>query len=168
MTILVKAKKIDGCFAIICPKCKTYSKIPQKKLVGKHTIKIRCTCGEQYGIEANHRDLHRKETYLEGYFERVHKKWQWEKAKLDPNMTGPKIMNCRITDISKNGMGFTPLGRQHDIEVDHLLIITFYLDDYSKTVCLKKLIVRGVHNNKISCEFSEDDKKDPKIGYYLL
>lgn len=165
---LVKAKKVDGRFVLICPKCKTYSRIPIEKLSGKHTVKIRCTCGEQFGIEAEHRDLFRKETNLEGFFKRVHKKWQWDEAKLEPNMPGPKTMNCRITDISKNGLSFLPLGSRHDIEVDHLLTITFYLDDFSKTVCLKKLIVRGVQDNKISCEFAEDDKKDPKIGYYLL
>ncbi len=165
---MFKAKIIDGRFAVICPKCKTYTRIPKEKLSGKHAVKIRCTCGEKFAIEAEHRELHRKETYLEGFFKRVHKKWDWDHAKLEPNMPVPKIMNCRIIDISKTGLSFFPLGSQHDIQEGHMLTIIFFLDDSANRTCLKRLVVRGVNANKISCEFADEDKNDPKIGYYLL
>lgn len=164
---MIKAKFKDDHFIIICPQCNKFKKVRYELLAGSRTAKMRCACGYFFDVEVEHRGFFRKETGLEGFFQRVANLEEWGRVRWDSEVPKPQSMNCRITDISRTGLGFTPL-REHAVSVGHLLTISFTLDDAANRTCLKKVIVRGVNGNKISCEFAEDDRVDPKIGFYLL
>lgn len=157
----------DGMATISCPSCRKEKIVSGAKLKGKHKFKIKCTCEEVFSVQIEFREKFRKETNLDGFIEKLSQDEKWGKIIWQSTTTNSHSVNCKIKNISVLGIGLTIFGTQKIEEGDHIKV-EFILDTPSSPKIEKKAIVRSVRGDYIGCEFFEDDKYDPKLGFYLL
>ena len=139
---------------VICPACnksKTVSAEPFRNK--KEGIKARCSCGETFILRLDFRDHYRKKTDLPGTY-----------SITTPGKAGGGVIH--IINISREGIGFTVVGRHH-LKQGLTLILVFQLDDKKQTELRKEAIVRLVEDNYIGCEFVKTAAEEKALGFYL-
>ena len=150
-----------------CPKCKETKAVPALKLKDKHRFKVRCSCKAVFDVHLEFRKQYRKETNLDGFFEKLSEPDKWGDIQMESISSGSHALKCRIKNISVLGIGFSS-NATHKLEKgDHIKLI-FTLDDSVSSKVEKKAVVRGVSGNYVGCEFFESDKHNPRIGFYVL
>ncbi|MEN8199681.1 MAG: PilZ domain-containing protein [Thermodesulfobacteriota bacterium] len=146
--------KTNDTASIRCPQCGLVRNIGVGKLRNvRHTFKIRCSCGHTFIVSLDFRKHYRKLTALEGTY-----------SVKNPLAGGSGQM--QINNISRGGVEFSVSGH-HTIEVDHRIVIEFELDNRKRSKISQKVIVRGVRDNKIGCEFFDRDPIDKDLGFYI-
>ncbi|MFC1524362.1 hypothetical protein ACFL6N_06185 [Thermodesulfobacteriota bacterium] len=156
---------------INCPNCRDKKVIPAKKVIGEHRIKIICNCKHVFELELEYRKKFRKRTNLDGYFEKLTKiqndKDEWASVHWETQSLHLLKYNCKIKNISVIGLGFVAF-YSHDLRVNDLMRIKFYLDNSAQSLIEKIYIVRSVNVNYIGCENYRPDHFDKDLGFYLL
>ena len=139
---------------LVCPRCRRAKTISVAKYLHiKHTIRVRCTCNTIYNVHLNFRRNFRKQVRLTGTYQTVHQK---------PASRGAIIIN----DLSRDGLSFTVSGSNR-LEVGHVVLLQFDLDDREKTSLRKQAVVRSVNDKVVGCEFIQDRPLEKALAFYL-
>jgi len=152
---LVKSyvNETDDDATIICPDCKAAKTISVKQFRdNQHVVKVKCKCGYIFKVQLEFRVYYRKEIVLPATYD------------LDPPAVGGG--SVEIVNLSLGGACFEISG-VHDIKVGLKGSINFTLDDNKQTVFFKNVIIRSIHENRIGCEFIEDQAYQKDLGFYL-
>jgi len=163
----IEAQKIivrEGKTALLrCPNCLESKTISVAGMV-RHSFKVRCNCKHVFSIQLDFRKKYRKKTDLKGHY-----KWKSTLAEMhwEIEIFDKSKVNCHVVNLSSDGIGFLPVD-SYDFKIGDSFTITFFLDDSAHTVIRKRATARVVSKNYVGCEFIEEDKNDPKIGFYLL
>jgi hypothetical protein len=157
----------DGNINIRCPACMTEKVISSKMLSGKHKFKAKCACGSVFGVQCESRKKFRKQVDLGGIILRPDYGKRWGRTLSESEVTRIKPINCKVRNISMEGIGLT-LVQDVQINEGDFIMVRFTLDNTALTEMEKKCIVRANSNSYIGCEFFDSDKNDTKLGFYLL
>ncbi|MDX2434614.1 MAG: MBL fold metallo-hydrolase [Desulfobacterales bacterium] len=148
-----------------CPSCLIVRDVSVDKYAGKkHFLTVNCPCGTTYGINLNFRKHYRKEVSIGGYYTIDEEDTGFAASGNVP--TG--AINCRIKNISLGGVGFSALSRVR-VQVGDKLKVKFALDKEPPETIEKKVLVKGINDNYIGCEFIEESGfSDRTLGFYLM
>ena len=145
----------EGDIAIVtCPFCRKTKKISviQYKNASKRKLKIKCICERIFYIYLEFRRHFRKPAGL--LVESVNLSNDREKE------------NLVMKDISLSGIGLCPF-KEHEVQKDDLLQITFNLNDVRHTFIETDVTVRSATDDYIGCEFNSTKKFMTPLGFYL-
>lgn len=123
-------------------------------------LRIRCPCGETFGVSIVIRSFYRKKTRLPGTY-------------VKHDLTTDKILEqgrMVVEDISRTGLGLRTTCK-HTILVNDVLLVTFALDDKQKTDIRKPVRVRRIDDCFIGAEFLDPDaytEANRILGFYLM
>ena len=141
-----------------CPQCKKLKKISVAKFrEDKHTISIRCSCGNQFQINLNFRRGSRKKANFEGTYRRAGSK------KLAANI-------CRIANISLQGICIKTYA-ENNVYIGDEIIVHFSLDDRRHTAIERKVkVVNLFQENHIGGVFvdQDTDNLDKHIAFFMM
>ncbi len=148
-----------------CPSCLIVRDVSVDKYAGKkHFLAVNCPCGTTYGVNLNFRKHYRKEVSIGGYYTIDEEDTGFAASGNVP--TG--AINCRIKNISLGGVGFSALSRVR-VQVGDKLKVKFALDKEPPETIEKKVLVKGINDNYIGCEFIEESGfSDRTLGFYLM
>lgn len=153
-TVFVNEKNMA---LIHCPHCDSIKQVPVSKFKGeKHTLKVKCACGDVFQVDLNFRKNIRKKTDLTGTCYKI------------PGHES-SAEECMIKNLSFRGIGLK-LFNEGTIKKDDELVVSFTLDDPRMTPVERKLRVHYVDGDYIGGEFVdfEGDNLDKYIGFYLM
>jgi glyoxylase-like metal-dependent hydrolase (beta-lactamase superfamily II) len=155
----------DNRITLSCPSCLLVREISVDKYAGqKHFLTVNCPCGMTYGVNLNFRKHYRKEVSIGGYYTFDDEDVGMAHSGNIPTMP----INCRIKNISMGGLGFTAL-KQVRVQVGDTLKVKFTLDKEPPEIIEKEVIVKGIHDNYIGCEFIDQTGfTDRTLGFYLM
>ncbi|WP_028582261.1 PilZ domain-containing protein [Desulfogranum japonicum] len=146
-----------GCIPLECPHCRRVKQISADKLpANKRKFKVKCTCGETFTTEIEHRKNYRKQTNFIG--ELMHAIPQ----------NGKVITTCRINNLSQNGVGIEVFtGPQ--LREEETILVRFHLDNKKHTLVEKKAKVTHVGKRNIGAEFVDHftGGQDKEIYFFL-
>lgn len=146
--------KTNDTASICCPHCNLIKNIAVGKFrEGKHTFKIRCSCGKVFPVSLDFRKHYRKPTQLTGTY-----------SVIEPPNNGGGLM--KVNNISRGGIDFGVTGL-HKIQVGQKILLTFQLDNKKLTEINIEGIVRSVRGGSIGCEFTESTQIGKDLGFYL-
>lgn len=155
---------------IQCPDCAKSRSVPVSTLK-KHLLKVRCSCGTLFGLELEFRRHFRREMRLDGVFRNLSQEAEEQGAdvlvRYQGTKKGPGAANCTITNLSRGGLGFVTKAA-HTIRTGQELQLEFALDNTVGTFIVKKALVRVVRDRYIGCQFTDADRPDATLGFYLL
>jgi len=142
----------DNHSVIICPACGFAKKIDASNYQNSSkALKVKCKCGEIFKCSIDFRKFFRKKTNLAG-----------EYTILKSQRKGDML----VEDVSMGGIGFNNM-TPHQIELDDILELQFRLDDTKRTPLVRKVKVMIVKGHFIGTEFSEKNRFDKELGFYL-
>jgi hypothetical protein len=145
-----------------CPSCLQKIKIPASVLKNKYKLRGKCKCQSIIEVELEHRRSFRKEKNLDGFYSYNSEKSQNVKL-LDGDIeTKFTSTNCKIINISTNGLGLKSL-KPHEIKKDDILHVLFQLSP--GTNIKKKVVIRNVQDEYIGCEFIDGQAEDKGIDF---
>lgn len=149
--------------AIKCPHCGIMKLISVAKFKGhKHSLKVRCTCGESFSAALDFRERYRKSTNLDALY-----------AKIDMDLRRVEMqepnLKCKVADLSLSGLALSINGA-HDLRVGDDVIVRFSLDDQVNTEIKRRATVRVIGQGFVGCQFAESDSPayDKALGFYLM
>lgn len=154
----------DEMAAISCPEC-TYSKnVPVGGLKKKRPIQVKCECGARFPVVLEFRQQNRKLTDLDGYYVRKELYRDFDKSEKRPQVK----TNCRVKNISRNGVGFTRLSKQQVAEGNSVWL-QFTLDDRKQSTITREVVVKSVRDDMVGCQFvPRVCGIEPELGFYLM
>jgi hypothetical protein len=143
----------DNVARIVCPACLAV----KSSTVGKfrnvrHTVTVKCRCGNTFQVMFEFRKSYRKPTDLSGTY-----------AMAPPASGAGQV---KIKNLSLTGLCFEVTGI-HDIKVGLKAMLTFTLDDRKKTQINKQVTIRSVQGQVIGVEFHQDRAFEKDLGFYL-
>ncbi|GAB6058134.1 sensor domain-containing diguanylate cyclase [Desulfonatronum parangueonense] len=103
--------------------------------------------------EVGRKKVYRKKVMLYGEF-----------TQLQTKQGG--IMN--VVELAMFEMGFTVPPDQYNIRPGDFLDVSFHLDDRNRSLIERRVMVRGVHGEKIDAEFYNPPPYAKDLGFYLL
>ena len=149
--------------AIKCPHCGTMKLISVAKFKGcKHSLKVKCTCSNNFAVSLNFRERYRKSTDIDGKY-----------GKVDHDIKVLEVQDpknkCKIADLSLSGVALSINGA-HDLQIGDDIMVSFTLDDTSRTDIKRLAKVRVVGQGFVGCKFDEVDSPlyDKALGFYLM
>lgn len=152
----------DNMALIMCPHCGKMKHVSVAKFKNaKHSLQVKCACGQKFPVDLNFRSKFRKDTNLHGYYHRLSEK------KPDPMVVGS---NCTVVNLSLGGLGLR-LTDKRKLTVGEEIGIEFVLDDKKKSEIKRRFIVRHVsQDGYVGGEFIGDDQNqyDKTLGFYLM
>lgn len=138
---------------VICPVCGHSKQFDVTKFRNLNkTLRCRCKCGESFFCILEFRQYFRKKTKLRGHFTFLGDSSQYE---------------IFVNNISRKGIYFS-MPFVCDIKLGDMLKVTFTLDDTNKTVIRKQVEVKSVHDRLIGCCFTDPQRYDKELGFYLM
>lgn len=147
-----------------CPHCGRMKHVSVAKFKNKkHSLQVKCACGQTFAADLNFRKRYRKQTDLHGYFCRVSGQEKPAGAEQLPR-------NCKIVNLSLGGMGLRHETGQKIAAGDELFV-DFVLDDRKQSHMQRKIIVRHVgENGYIGGEFCDTNQHvyEKTLGFYLM
>ncbi len=147
-----------------CPHCGKIKHVSVKKFKNiKHTLQVKCVCGETFTADLNFRKKYRKLTNLDGFYCRA------SEVKKEDDMS-EMSRNCKIVNLSFGGLGLHPIDGRI-LQLGDELIIDFCLDDKKQSHMVRKVAVRHVEvNSYIGTEFIDGNQfiYDKILGFYLM
>ncbi len=157
--------RADGTAAVSCPECVCLKNVPVGGLQNvKRPLRVKCVCGAVFPILLEFRQQHRKSTDLDGYY--VQKELYRDFAKPE-NKKQTKI-NCRLKNISRDGVGFVKLSQQQVLEGGSVWL-QFTLDDQKKSTITREVVVKSVRDDFVGVEFlPRVCGMEPALGFYLM
>lgn len=158
----------DAAVKLSCPECHDVKNVPVSALKNRFDFKAKCPCGTIFRVQLEFRKRFRKQTEFPGYYEKVTPETLWGNTRWETISHDAAIINCRVGNLSSHGLGLHIADADHPIVKDDLLKVVFILDNSAGTVIEKKSVVRSVAGDYIGCEFTDEEKDDTKIGFYLL
>ena len=115
------------------------------------------------------RQKFRKDTDLDGKFVKLFEKLKQGEVLYESETTNLKPVNCKVVNISRDGIGLKTVGKQKlSAKPNEKIQVQFNLDNSASTEINKKAYVRWVKDDLMGGEFVEKDKDDVQIGFYLL
>jgi hypothetical protein len=136
-----------------CPKCTKAKTVNIANLVNeKKEIKVKCTCGHVYPVVLERRKFYRKKTNLPGIFI------------LEQNK---KEYSMIVTNLSRYGLEFNS-SESEKLKVGDRVGVEFRLDDKTRSLIKKKIIIRKIEEKTIGAEFCFPDEYDKALGFYLF
>ncbi|MBT8355809.1 MAG: PilZ domain-containing protein [Desulfofustis sp.] len=139
--------------AITCPFCQKTNEVSVGKFKNlKHTVVTKCSCQQQFTVELNFRQYHRKKVELNGEVRNV-------------STGSSKWLEVTVVDLSMVGLRFKVV-EATDIEKDHILRVRFTLDNQKATEIEKEVGVLNRKNDEFGCEFLFIDY-EKELGFYL-
>jgi hypothetical protein len=136
-----------------CPKCTKAKTVNVSNLVNeKKEVKVKCVCGHIYPVILERRKFYRKKTSLPGIF-------MLEENKKEYSMT--------VTNISRFGLEFKS-SESEKLKTGDLVGVEFRLDDKSRSLIRKKIIIRKIEEKTVGAEFWVPDEFDKALGFYLF
>jgi hypothetical protein len=157
----------DTTTLIRCPDCRKEKVTSSGKFLGRHRVKVKCTCGSVFGVEIDFRQTYRKKTDLDGYVVRLFQEKRQPQLLYESKTTDSNPLNCKIISISRNGISLTTVDK-HGIGIGDDIKVKFTLDNSASTEFEKKAHVKWVTGNYIGCEFFETYKHDVTLAFYFL
>ncbi|MFH1935162.1 MAG: PilZ domain-containing protein [Pseudomonadota bacterium] len=157
----------DVTAVIQCQNCRKTKVVSAIKLIGQHRSKVKCTCGSIFGVEIDFRQTYRKKTDLDGYVVKLFSEKRQPKLLYESKTTDSNPLNCKIINISRNGITFTTVDK-HGIKIGDDIKVKFTLDNSASTEFEKKAHVKWVQDNYIGGEFFETYKHDVTLAFYFL
>ena len=143
----------DDMARIVCPACLAVKSSTVSKFRNvRHTVNVKCRCGNTFKVMFEFRKSYRKPTDLSGNYS------------MYPPATGAGLMKVR--NISLTGLCFEVTGF-HDIRIGQRATLTFTLDDRKKTPIKKQVAIRSVQGRSIGGEFYQDQAFEKDLGFYL-
>jgi hypothetical protein len=143
----------DDVARIVCPTCLAVKSSTVSKFRNvRHTVTVKCRCGNTFQVMFEFRKSRRKPTDLSGTYA------------MTPPASGTgqvKIKNLSLTGLCFEVAGF------HDIRVGLKAMLTFTLDDRKKTQINKQVTIRSVRGREIGVEFHQDQAFEKDLGFYL-
>ena len=160
----------DKSVSIKCPSCMRERQIPFEKIPARYQFKVKCSCGTKFGIQCESRLKYRKDVNLEGTYMRPNQNFKWGRTLNESVETNIKKVNCRICNISTEGVGIEV---RDDVEVGNtkkgdILLVNFRLDNSASTEIEKMVSVKVIKDHYLGCEFFDKDKNDTKLKFYFL
>jgi glyoxylase-like metal-dependent hydrolase (beta-lactamase superfamily II) len=148
-----------------CPSCLFVRDVSVDQYAGtKHFLTINCPCGTTYGVKLNFRKQYRKDVSIGGFYTTGDE----DIGSIDSGTVPTVPINCRISNISLGGLGFTVIG-QVGFQVGDTLRVRFTLDKEPPEIIEKEVLVRMIRDNYIGCAFIEESGfTDRTLGFYLL
>ena len=147
-----------------CPHCGRMKHVSVAKFKNKkHSLQVKCACGQTFAADLNFRKRYRKQTNLDGYFCKV-------SGQARPADADKLPRNCKIVNLSLGGMGLRHETGQK-IAAGEELFVDFVLDDRKQSHMERKIIVRHVgEQGYIGAEFSDTDQHvyEKTLGFYLM
>lgn len=136
----------------ICTKAKTVDVSTLIKEKKKLSIKVKCSCGQIYPVVLERRKYYRKKTSLPGIFI------------LEQNM---KDFSMKVTNLSRFGLEFYS-SESDKLQVGDRIGVEFRLDNKTRSLIRKKVLIRRTEGNLIGAEFCAPDEYDKILGFYLF
>lgn len=138
-----------------CPKCAKSKTADVSTLVmekKKLSVRVKCPCGNIYSVALERRKYYRKKTRLPGVFilEQNHKEYF-----------------MAVTNLSRFGLQFYS-SESDKLKVGDRIGVEFRLDDKTRSLIRKKVIIRRIEGNVVGSEFSSPDEFDKVLGFYLF
>jgi hypothetical protein len=145
----------DGIALLRCPQCETSKAVNVKRFQNrKEPLNVRCTCCPSvFRVFLESRGPERKDTYLEGYYEKLPGLKDWRKM--------------LAKNISLRVIGFVSLTTPNIKEGDRIRII-LSSDNASYADTDKTATVRIVKENYVGCEFTDRIRFDDGWTFFLL
>jgi predicted RNA-binding Zn-ribbon protein involved in translation (DUF1610 family) len=145
-----------------CPHCGKMKHVSVAQFKDKkHSLQVKCVCGQTFAADLNFRKKYRKQTKLAGYF---------CKTAGAPSEIKQLPRNCTIVNLSLGGMGL-----RHEtalkLAVGDELRVDFVLDDRKQSHMERKIIVRHVGaDGYIGGEFCDTNQHayEKTLGFYLM
>ena len=154
----------DNLAAIKCPHCQGLKLVSVDKFKGvKHSLKVKCTCGNSFSVSLDFRERYRKSTNIDAKYVKVDKDIKNMDSQARPSL------KCKVADLSLSGLALTITG-SHGLQVNDDLVVEFNLDDKSSTHIKRKASIRVIGQGFVGCEFHESDSPayDKALGFYLM
>lgn len=138
---------------ITCPKC-SFSKLVEIEVtnIPQRILKLKCKCGHAFRVQFEFRKYARKNTKLNGIFTFTYKP--------------EDCLPVRIVNLSRGGVCFETY-LPHEFKIGVKGTIRFALDDKTRTVIEKKIIVKYINSEQIGCEFIESIEYEKAFGFFL-
>lgn len=139
------------------------------KVYGLQSVYIyQCKCNNKFNLKLDMRRKIRKNVGLPAYFINLAAMNLKDKMHYrDENSYGINH-NCEVKDLSTEGIRIKTMVKHH-VQVGDSLQVKFSLGgDGPHRIVEKKVRVHSVRKDLIGCEFYPEDKKDARIGFYLL
>jgi len=162
---IVRKNEDDDNVIIKCPSCYFSKSYPVHKLQAfKHTISVKCKCGNPFSAKLEFRKRFRQKTLLNGLYcdLALVGSDKWKIYLHDLTRT-----NCHIVDISVNGLGIV-FHTRHAVSKGDKLRIRFELDTSTSPKIELDIVARYIKDNLIGCEFLDSNIVDKEIRFYLL
>ena len=136
-----------------CPNCTKAKTVNISNLVNeKKELRVKCTCGHVYPVVLERRKFYRKKNSLPGIFI------------LEQSM---KEFTMTVTNLSRVGLEFNST-ESEKLKVGDHLGVEFRLDDKSRSLIRKKIIIRKIDGKTVGAEFYLPDEYDKALGFYLF
>ena len=138
---------------IICPVCNkartvnvSSHRIPQKP------IKVRCACSATFNILLEYRKYHRKKVKFQG--------------KLMDVVSHAVLHEITVMSLSVTEIGFE-IHVPYNFRINDRFTVEFTLDDDLDSVVQEDIVVRRITGNSIGAEFSDQDKYNFELDFYI-
>jgi PilZ domain len=152
----VKKLYVDdhGMVTCHCPKCGESERQSAERFKDiKGPVKIICICGNVYEVMIEFRRFYRKDTKLEGIYQRTSFEGHWGKV--------------IVRNVSSEGCKFE-LTRKENLAKGEEIKIEFTLDNPRQSLIRKKAIVSVVEGSQVGCKFIEPPGYiDTELAFYL-
>lgn len=174
----------DNSFLVSCPFCNRINRISfadlgntdrMLKVFGMNNVYFyQCLCGRKFNLKLDLRKKLRQKLQLPGHFVNLaslaggqlptrHDKYYYG----DENPLGSR-QNCEVVELSVLGIRVKIMVKHH-IQVGDSLMVKFDLGgDRTHRIIEKTMQVMWIKKDLIGGEFSQKDKNDPRIGFFLM
>jgi hypothetical protein len=139
---------------IICPNCenKKIISVANNRIATK-PIKVKCRCGYSFSIVLEHRRYQRRNATIPG--------------KLFHADSKKEVDDILIKSISVTGIGFETKSIR-GIKVGDTFEIAFLLKESFDSAVRESIVVKRVQGNFIGAEFSDQDKYNYELDFYVM
>lgn len=137
-----------------CPHCSKQVKVDTSEFQGlSNGVKVKCPCGGEFKVCFGLRKGQRKRSFFRGRYVKL------------PH--GKERGRIRVRDVSIRGARFT-IWNTHQLNVGDEIMIQFVLEDCRDAVIERTATVRWVKDMAIGCQFTDQRKLDPDLGFYVM
>lgn len=143
--------------SVSCPRCKKGRDIHASRFKGRRDVRIKCPCGNVWGVRVEYRREYRKKTDLKGSYRFIPK----DKKPADAGL-------MKVVDLSRNGVRMKIRNFPCGLDVGDRLNIEFRLDDASQSTVHREVVVKNMHPPYVGAMFHHPPEEDNILGFYLF
>jgi hypothetical protein len=137
---------------IRCPDClfKTVADAAEYQYSNR-ILSVKCKCGVTFRCSIDFRKFYRRKVNFAGQYDILKSR---------------KLGDMLVENLSLEGVGFVNMA-PHPLENGDLLKLLFRLDDAERTEIRRTVKIVGLHGDCVNTEFTEANRFDSALGYYL-